>query len=305
MELYKKYRPQELRGVVGQKNALLPIVELGKKKKLPHTILFSGPSGVGKTTTARILAKKVKCKKPDLHEMDAAQVRGIDAIREIADRIRQLPIAGESSVWIIDEVHQLTGAAVDSFLKILEDTPSYIYFFLCTTNPEKLKRTILTRCHQVKMVPINDLQMRRLLVLTAKAEGFKLNVEVVDKITENSGGSARQALVYLNAVLLIPEPEDQLNAIGSVVAEASGIDLARLLVKNQCSWRQLTDILGKLKPDDVETVRWTVMGYCRSILLKEKNPLAARVLDLFLEPFYESKMNGLVAACWRARMEEG
>lgn len=301
-ELYKKHRPQELDDVVGQEAAISSLKNLLNRRKLPHAILFTGPSGVGKTTTARILARKVKCRLDggDYHELDAAQVGGIDSIRRMSQDKDRLPMSGEAVVWTLDEAHQLTGAASNALLKLLEDSGDHIYFFLCTTEPGKIKNTIKTRCHQAKFVLLPDPAIREILVLTAAEERRKLAKIIVDKIVDLSYGSARQALVLLNGVIGFNNLASQVEFLSEEKTETLGIDLARALCDPRFRWPGVAGILQKLNPNDVETVRWIVMGYCKAILLSntKPKPFVANILQVFMEDFKDSGINGLTYVCW-------
>ena len=136
-ELYRKYRPTSFKQVVGQEEAIRTLTELGKRKAIPHAILFTGPSGVGKTTLARILQRKLKCVGNDFVEMNAANDRGVGIIRSIQNKVGLAPMLGSCRIWLMDEAHQLTSDAQSAFLKLLEDTPSHVYFMLATTDPQK------------------------------------------------------------------------------------------------------------------------------------------------------------------------
>ena len=150
-ELYKKHRPKNLKRVFGQSVAIGTLKPLIEAKQVPHSLLLTGPSGCGKTTLARILVKELKCAKADFMEVNCADFRGIDTVRDIRTRMMQAPIGGDCRVWLIDEAHMLTSAAQTAFLKMLEDTPDHIYFFLATTHPQKLLKTIKTRCTEIKL----------------------------------------------------------------------------------------------------------------------------------------------------------
>ena len=148
-ELYKRFRPKSLDAVVGNGGTVAALQKFLKKGNLPHTILFKGPSGCGKTTLARILAKELGCGVLDLREYNSADFRGIDTIRDISRIMTNAPAAGNCRVFILDEAHQLSKDAQNAALKILEDTPKHVYFFICTTDPQKLIATIRSRCTEM------------------------------------------------------------------------------------------------------------------------------------------------------------
>ena len=170
--LYRKYRPQSFDSdeLVGQEHIVRTLQNAVRLDRVAHAYLFCGPRGTGKTTTARLLAKAINCLQddpslrpcnacancvainagasPDIIEIDAASNRGIDDIRDLRERVRYAPAQLRSKVYIIDEAHQITGAAANAFLKTLEEPPAHTRFILATTDPEELLPTIVSRCQR-------------------------------------------------------------------------------------------------------------------------------------------------------------
>ncbi len=176
----RKYRPQTFDTVVGQQHITTTLKNAIKNNQLAHAFLFCGPRGVGKTTCARILAKTINCEnlQPDgeacnecnscrsfnegtslnIHELDAASNNSVDDIRTLVEQVRFMPQAGKYKVYIVDEVHMLSSAAFNAFLKTLEEPPPYAIFILATTEKHKIIPTILSRCQifDFKRITIND-----------------------------------------------------------------------------------------------------------------------------------------------------
>lgn len=297
VELYRKHRPSKLSDMIGQKEAVDQIVDMGKRGVIPHAMLFTGPSGCGKTTLARIIRCKLGCSDEDYQELNASDARGIDEVRSIRSKIGYAPMNGKCRVILIDEVHGLTSDAQEAFLKLLEDTPKHIYFFLCTTNPQKLKKTIITRCTEVRCKPLSEDDLCKLIAKVSNAEGKALDEEVVRKIARVADGSARKALVLLHAVIGLPSKTEQLLAIEAGDATAQARDLCRLLMKDKVSWKEVSDVLKGIE-EEAESIRRAVLGYSQAALLNGGSSRAAEIIERFWLPLYDVGKPGLVANCY-------
>lgn len=299
-ELYKKHRPKKLEQVLGQSAATASLQKQIQNQRVPHAILLSGPSGVGKTTIARILRRSLGCGKSDFVEINAADFRGVDTIRDIRRTAGLAPMDGPCRIYLIDECHKMTSEAQDSFLKMLEDNPRYTYFLLATTDPGKLKRTILTRCSEVRLNPLTSASLEEIVKQVAQKESFTLTDTVVEEIVEAADGSARKALVILEQVAELSTEKEQLQAVqASSINKEEAILLARALINPQVNWSEVAGILKNLK-DDPEGVRYLILGYFRTVLLGggRMAPRAYGIIDIFSRNFYDSKHAGLAAACW-------
>src|SRR5215212_7158834 len=216
--LYRKYRPRSFDSdeLVGQEHIVRTLQNAVRLDRVAHAYLFSGPRGTGKTTTARILAKAINCLEddpslrpcntcgncrainsgasPDIVEIDAASNRGIDDIRDLRERVRYAPAQLRSKVYIIDEAHQITGAAANAFLKTLEEPPAHTRFILATTDPEELLPTIVSRCQrfEFRRVGVDDI-VRRLQTVAA-LEGVSVEDDALRLIARHATGSLRDAL---------------------------------------------------------------------------------------------------------------
>lgn len=305
-ELYKKYRPTSMETVVGQSHAVSTLESMLAKKNIPHALLFSGPSGCGKTTFARILKTKLGCRNSDFIEMNCADVRGIDNVRDIASRM-SLAALGKCRIYLLDEFHQTTKDAQTAFLKILEDTPSHVYFFIATTDPNKLLNTILTRCTEIRLKPVESADMTTLIQRVLKEEKQKLSEIVISSIVEAADGSPRKALVTLEQVLTQKAEEDQLNVILAADSRRQGIELARALVSLKTKWSDVAGLLKQLEGEP-ESIRHLVLSYAKSVMLNQREgPMLTRcynIMRAFCGNFFDSKMPGLVTACFEVLCTE-
>lgn len=297
MELYKKYRPDSFSKIVGNEQVIASLENLIKKNKIPHAILFTGPSGTGKTTIARILKKELDCADYDFVEINAASARGIDDVREMNKNIYACPMGGKSKLFLIDEAHQLTSEAQTALLKMLEDPPSHAYFILCTTEERKLKNTIHTRCTTYKMSALDKEQLKKLITMVCVVEKVKLTEEVLDLVIDVSEGSARKCLVVLEQIIAIPDVRGQLESINKIDQKKASIDLCRALLNQKSTWKDISAIL-KTIDEEPETVRRIVLGYMNSVALNSGMPRAINVITEFQFNYYDSGKAGLTLSCF-------
>lgn len=307
-ELYRKYRPTKLSQVLGQDGVVAALQDFGRRKSLPHFILLSGPSGCGKTTLARILKIKLKCSDQDFNELNAADFRGIDMVREIRSRMGMSPIKGETRIWLLDEAAKMTTDGQNAFLKMLEDTPSHVYFFFCTTEPQRLIRTVRNRATELKVKPLSGEMMGVLLREVIGKEEVNVIEEVVDKIVDVAEGSPRKALVLLNQVMGMVDETKQLAAVEAGVASREAIELARALMNPRTSWGDVAAILKGIEDLDnaAEGIRWLLLSYMSSVAVNNPRQAAraSEVIDVCRDHFYDSKRAGLIACLYELVAEK-
>lgn len=199
----RKYRPQEFDTVVGQSHITDTLEHAIESNQLAQAMLFCGPRGVGKTTCARILARKINEKDGstsedgfayNIYELDAASNNSVDDIRELVDQVRFAPQVGKYKVYIIDEVHMLSQSAFNAFLKTLEEPPSHAIFILATTEKHKIIPTILSRCQifDFKRITIEDIQQH--LRKIAEKEGVNYEDDALYLVAQKADGALRDAL---------------------------------------------------------------------------------------------------------------
>ena len=219
----RKYRPSTFRSVVGQKSLTTTLKNAIQSNKLAHAYLFCGPRGVGKTSCARIFAKTINCLNPtadgeacnacescrafneqrsyNIHELDAASNNSVDDIRTLIDQVRIPPPIGKYKVFIIDEVHMLTTAAFNAFLKTLEEPPHHALFILATTEKHKVLPTILSRCQIYDFSRISIADMVEHLQYVSSQEGVTAEPEALNVIAQKADGGMRDALSIFDQVV--------------------------------------------------------------------------------------------------------
>lgn len=308
-ELYKVHRPKTFKQVLGQPDAINILTKFVSRSEIPHCILFTGPSGVGKTTLARIIAGKLECHKTMCNELNTADFRGIEMVRNLREKINLSPLAGRVRVYIIEECHQLTKDAQEGFLKMFEDTPKHVYFLLTTTNPGKLLKAIITRSTEIRLNPLTSKVIQEIITKCYEATyGVGLSEEVRDKITEAADGSARKALVILDQIANIDGEDNQLDAINTSMSDYQGIDLAKALIDFKNKWPDVAKIIKDADFDE-EKVRRQVLGYAAAILVKSPvGKMANRaqlIVNSFRDNFFDSGRAGLIAASYEVMSSLG
>jgi DNA polymerase III gamma/tau subunit len=298
MELYKKLRPKRFKDMVGQEDAVRVLQSL-LNKGFPHFVLFSGPSGVGKTTAARILRRKLGCSQRDFHEINAADANGVGDVRKIKARMTQSPGPdSKCKIYLMDEAERLTGDAQGALLKMLEDTPDHVFFIMCTTNPGKLRKEIHNRGSHIHFKAVSRNDMKKIITKAVQGEDTSLSKKVLDKIIEIADGSPRKALVLLDQVIGLHGWEGQLNALESSDIAAQGFNIAQALIYRK-PWSDVAKMI-KTVEEEPETVRRIILGYATTVILGGSKfaPRAYLIIESFRDNFYDSGKAGLAASCF-------
>lgn len=307
-DLYRKHRPRLLKHVVGQDAAVKVLKELLASGRFPHALLLSGPSGTGKTTLARILQKKLDCSDSDFAEINCGVIEPMDTVRAITARVGLSALGGSRRVYYLDECQALSRApgAQQAALKLLEDCPPHVHFFLASTEPEKILRAVRTRCVEVKLEPLTPEHLRGVITDVAAKEGVEVGTELAAAIAEAAEGSARSALNLLQSVIALPTEDERLAAVAKPNQHQKAMDLVRILLWQKIKWPEVRKMLDGLVEENPEDIRRLIVANLGKAMLKG-DQTAERAFDLWDRCFREPYRQGgkadhcsLVAGCYEA-----
>jgi DNA polymerase-3 subunit gamma/tau len=302
--LARKWRPQVFEDVVGQGHITRTLQNAISSGRLAHAFLFSGPRGVGKTTTARILAKALNCAQGptphpcgkcdscletaagtsvDVIEIDGASNRGIEHIRELREAVKYAPVGGKYKVYVIDEVHMLTNEAFNALLKTLEEPPPHVIFIFATTEPQKIPATIHSRCQRYGFKRISLHEITDRLRKIADAEKIAITDQGLSMIARAAEGSMRDSLSLLDQAVSYSgmeiKDEDLQATLGSVAQEALLGFSSALLSRDSSALLQQVDTLLE-QGQDMRQFLSGVVEHLRNLLVVNMSSNPAAIIEL-------------------------
>ena len=295
MDLITKYRPETFDEFFGNESIVRSLGDVLAKDS-SHSFLFTGPSGCGKTTLARLVAKTKDVPTRNLIEIDAATYSGADNVRAITETLKYKPFGGQPNrAIIVDECHSLSKQAWQALLKSIEEPPSHVYWCLCTTELNKVPKTIQTRCVHYDLRPLNDNDMFAYLSEVRDAEALKVPDDVLELIVQYADGSPRQALVGLSKLDGVDERGRAGEILSTAVDTKEIVDLCRGLVsmaqRQNFEWAQLQKLLNAVDEGNPESIRVVIRNYVAACISKESRPNVImgylRIMEAFDKPFTE------------------
>ena len=254
--LYRKWRPQTFEDIIGQKHITQTLMNAISLNRISHAYIFSGPRGVGKTSTARILAKSLNCESgPTLHpcnkcercvritdgysmdviEIDGASNNGVDSIRELRNKVNFAPAEGRYKIYIIDEVHMLSQGAFNALLKTLEEPPQHVIFVFATTDPHKIPSTILSRCQWFNFKRISLVDIIAKLNMIVKDEKLNIDDKTLNLIARSSTGSMRDAESALDQIIAYCGKDitsQSVREVLGIIEEETFFEFIEAIIKN-------------------------------------------------------------------------
>ncbi len=317
LALYRKYRPKSFEDILGQEDNILILKNAAIQNKIAHAYIFYGSRGTGKTTTARILAKVLNCEKRwddeefrklgvpcnecgscvaidnnssmDVVEIDAASNRGIDEIRNLKENIAIRPSGGKFKVYIIDEVHMLTGPAFNALLKTLEEPPEHVVFVLATTEYEKLPPTITSRAQRFLFKKLPTLKILEKLNDIVKKEKINIDNDALELVAISGEGSVRDAESILDQLSSIPQ-KITLEVVEKLIGRVSlkiVADFLNLILKNDITGA--INYIRKLDEEGYNVAQFTkdLIHYLRRVLSLKFNP---DLVEIFKNDFTDEEL---------------
>lgn len=302
--LARKWRPRLFEEVVGQEHVTRTLTNAIRQKRIAHACLFAGPRGIGKTTTARLLAKALNCEKGptakpcnrcsscqeiarssslDVLEIDGASNRGIDEIRSLRENVKFAPSRDRFKVYIVDEVHMLTPEAFNALLKTLEEPPEHVKFIFATTAPHQVLPTILSRCQRFdfKRIPVPDLIKQ--LKLIAREEKLKVEEKAFFAIARGGEGSMRDVLSLLDQLISFSDGKirgEDVNAVLGMVDEETFFALVEAMIKEDVlsGIRLIDTVIGQGK--DLRLFSTNLIEHFRNMMMYKVGGEAIELIDL-------------------------
>lgn len=296
-----KYRPQTFNEFAGNK-ALIESLRsvITREEGIPASILLQGGSGRGKTTLARIIANEMGINSNDIKELNISNTRGIDAARDIINKVSYSSLSGNKRMIILDEVQNSTKDFQQAMLKTLEEPPPGTHFILCTTDPQKLLKTIRTRCTTYEVSDVTSRDMTALLKRILKKEGVdEFPNDAIKEIIKVSDGCPREAIKILDAVIDIEDDDLLIDAVRKTIGDEVQIKELCQAIAKKAKWKEVAGILKNIT-DEPESVRRAILGYFSAALLNSGKVEFAYVIGTFSSNYFDSGKAGLIYDCYEA-----
>lgn len=302
--LARKYRPQKLDDVIAQEHITRTLTNALKSGRLSSGYLFTGPRGTGKTTTARILAKAINCTEGepsvpcdkcttcteiisgsslDVLEIDAASNTGVDDMRTLRENVRYMPTSGQKRIYIIDEVHRLSGSAFDALLKTLEEPPAHVVFMLATTEPHKVPETIRSRTQRYDFHRVSVAQLKDHIKKIAESEKIEIDDEALYLLARKADGSVRDSLSLLDQLFAFADNKitavDVNDALGLIDSQFY-FDYVRAVAAKDSG--EALEMVNRLVDTGVEIPEFCsgLVGHFRNLLILQNAKKPETLLEL-------------------------
>jgi DNA polymerase III gamma/tau subunit len=309
--LQLKYRPFEFDQVIGQDPVVASLRANLKRKDHPRAFLFVGPSGVGKTTLARIVAKELGIESMRLVEVDAATYSKIEDVRRLTETLMYATLGEQRRMMILDEVHRFSPQAWAGLLKPIEEGGEDCYWCLCTTDVHKVPNNIITRCQRYELKPVRSNDIYELLDTVAELEELEVSEDVLQVLARKCEGSPRMALQMLSMAHACRTREEALELVTRAIGSTPSLELIKLINSGKgFTWERAIKLIRNLDEDETaESFRLNCLNYTAKVLLgtngEDKAARLLRVLEVFSQPFHtQEKLAPLLLAVGKLLLED-
>ena len=299
-QLITKYRPQSFDEVYGNELAIRSLKTALASDSRPHSYLFTGCSGIGKSTLAKILAKELDA---TVTQLDAASNSSVEDTRRLVEISGYKPITGKDNVvYIIEEAHNLSAKGFEPLLLLTENARPWLYIIFCTTEPAKIPQTIKTRSFHVNLKPLKPFDLTELISTVAELEKWSLAPDVLTGIIQASEGSARQALVVLQVGHECSSKEELSKIIETVESEEDpSAKLCQLLMKGSENWKQISKLLEEIQGNEEETLIRSCRYVAKAITRSDETQAAqfSKLLHAMTRfSTFDARVNLVAAITW-------
>lgn len=293
--LITKYRPTRADEFLGNTEVVNSLMAAVVTQSHPHSFLFTGPSGIGKTTLARIVASVYRA---DMYEIDAASNSGVEDSRNLVELGKVQPLGSSSRMFIIDECHALSKQAWQPWLKVLEEPPKWLFISLCTTELSKVPDAVRTRCYHVPLKPVHITDIQDLLTAVISIEGFNVTDDVFSGIAQAAAGSPRRALRILQAGHAAKTREELSKVVQEADSESDpAVEICKMLIQRVRDWPRYRELLEKIDGNDEVII--PSIRYIQSVMLKseaEKAMCCAAIIAALSDQRYREPKTQLTMA---------
>ena len=314
MSLNIEYRPTTFEEVYGNEELVQSLENMVKRKKPRSSYFFTGVPGSGKTTMARVLKNELQIHDNDFYEYDAATTRGIDTIRAIRSEAGNLPMFGQRKMYLLDECHQITGAASESLLKFLEDPPGHVYIALCTSEPGRIHANTLSafrrRCFCGELKRLAPPEISEYLRAICESENEKVDNKLIKKISLNCNGSIGHALSMLDTVFTTEGKKD-ITLLDTIYFTDDALKplIVTLIDEREsgpAKWKKISKFLKSFEGNPEEARRGIATYIAKVLQGKEMNKAQrlAGIAVMFTESFNDAGLLGLTLACYQACLND-